>query len=103
MPADGYVRDVARATVYPGAEKFLPDSEALPDLVEAAETCRGCDLYARATQTVFGAGPRSARLVLVGEQPGDVEDRRGEPFVGRRERRSTVRWTTPASSGRTCT
>ena len=82
MPADGYVRDVARATVYPGAEKFLPDSEALPDLVEAAETCRGCDLYARATQTVFGAGPRSARLVLVGEQPGDVEDRRGEPFVG---------------------
>jgi uracil-DNA glycosylase len=73
---------MARAKAYPGAEKFLPDSDGLSMLAEAAERCRGCDLYARATQTVFGAGPRSARLVLVGEQPGDVEDRRGEPFVG---------------------
>jgi DNA polymerase len=47
-----------------------------------AANCRGCDLYENATQTVFGSGPRSAPLVLVGEQPGDVEDRRGEPFVG---------------------
>jgi len=44
--------------------------------------CRGCHLYENATQTVFSKGPVSSRLVLVGEQPGDVEDQRGEPFVG---------------------
>jgi uracil-DNA glycosylase family protein len=49
---------------------------------EAASTCRGCDLYARATHVVFGAGPRRARIVLVGEQPGDREDLEGQPFVG---------------------
>nr|WP_238362954.1 UdgX family uracil-DNA binding protein [Actinopolymorpha pittospori] len=49
---------------------------------EAAGSCQGCDLYRDATQTVFGAGDPNARVVLVGEQPGDVEDRRGEPFVG---------------------
>jgi uracil-DNA glycosylase family protein len=48
----------------------------------AAEGCRACDLWARATQTVFGAGPVPARLMLVGEQPGDKEDLAGEPFVG---------------------
>jgi len=48
----------------------------------AAEGCRACDLWARATQTVFGAGPVPARLMLVGEQPGDREDIEGEPFVG---------------------
>jgi DNA polymerase len=48
----------------------------------AADGCRACDLWARATQTVFGAGPVPARLMLVGEQPGDREDRVGEPFVG---------------------
>jgi DNA polymerase len=48
----------------------------------AAETCRRCDLWKRATQTVFGEGPAKARLMFVGEQPGDVEDREGEPFVG---------------------
>src|ERR671920_65597 len=54
--------------------------------LEAARTgvdgCRACDLWARATQGVFGAGTRSARLMLVGEQPGDKEDLAGEPFVG---------------------
>ncbi|HET9852976.1 MAG TPA: UdgX family uracil-DNA binding protein [Candidatus Limnocylindrales bacterium] len=49
---------------------------------EAASGCRACDLWARATQTVFGAGPVPARLMLVGEQPGDKEDLAGEPFVG---------------------
>jgi DNA polymerase len=49
---------------------------------EAAAGCRACDLWARATQTVFGAGPVPARLMLVGEQPGDKEDVAGEPFVG---------------------
>jgi uracil-DNA glycosylase family protein len=47
-----------------------------------AEVCRRCDLWRRATQTVFGEGPRRATLMLVGEQPGDVEDRSGTPFVG---------------------
>ena len=49
---------------------------------EAAAGCRACDLWARATQTVFGIGPVPARLMLVGEQPGDKEDLAGEPFVG---------------------
>jgi len=48
----------------------------------AAENCRACDLWRNATQTVFGAGSPRARLMLIGEQPGDVEDRMGEPFVG---------------------
>jgi DNA polymerase len=48
----------------------------------AADGCRACDLWARATQTVFGAGPVPARLMLVGEQPGDREDVGGEPFIG---------------------
>jgi DNA polymerase len=49
---------------------------------EAAEGCRACDLWARATQTVFGTGPVPAPLMLVGEQPGDREDLDGQPFVG---------------------
>ncbi len=65
-----------------GAAPFVPDTGSLPALAEAARDCRGCELYAPATQTVFGVGPPTARMVLVGEQPGDVEDRRGEPFVG---------------------
>ena len=51
-------------------------------MAEAVQQCRGCDLYKYATQAVFGEGPKSARLMLVGEQPGDQEDRQGEPFVG---------------------
>jgi DNA polymerase len=64
------------------ATPFVPDSADLPRLREASQGCRGCDLYEKATQTVFGEGPPSARVVLVGEQPGDQEDRRGAPFVG---------------------
>jgi uracil-DNA glycosylase len=56
--------------------------ETLDELREAARTCTRCPLYEPATQTVFGQGPASAWLVLIGEQPGDQEDRRGEPFVG---------------------
>ncbi len=52
------------------------------DLERRAETCTACELFEHATQTVFGEGPVPARLMLVGEQPGDVEDRRGHPFVG---------------------
>src|SRR5215470_1952715 len=54
----------------------------LASLREAARDCRDCPLWKRATQTVFGAGAEHARLVLVGEQPGDEEDREGLPFVG---------------------
>jgi DNA polymerase len=64
------------------AESFLPDDRALPALRAAAPGCRGCDLYQRASQVVFGDGPATARMVLIGEQPGDVEDRQGRPFVG---------------------
>ena len=48
----------------------------------AAHSCKGCDLYKNATQTVFGEGPKDASVMFVGEQPGDVEDRLGRPFVG---------------------
>ena len=61
---------------------FLPPRRTLKSLRDAARDCRGCDLYANATQAVFGSGPRSARIVLVGEQPGNDEDLAGEPFVG---------------------
>ena len=65
------------------ATPFLPERISMRSLREAAAGCRGCRLYRDATQTVFGAGPpRRARLMLVGEQPGDREDREGEPFVG---------------------
>jgi uracil-DNA glycosylase len=65
-----------------GAEPFVPHSRSLRTLSTAAESCRGCDLYRNATQTVFGNGSRNARLLLLGEQPGDQEDRMGAPFVG---------------------
>jgi uracil-DNA glycosylase family protein len=64
------------------ASDFLPARTSLRALRESARDCRGCDLYRGATQTVFGAGPARARLVMVGEQPGDREDLAGEPFVG---------------------
>jgi uracil-DNA glycosylase len=73
---------VAARQRFPGADDFVPGRRSLKTLRSAAADCRGCDLYENATQTVFGSGAGSARLVLVGEQPGDVEDRRGEPFVG---------------------
>jgi uracil-DNA glycosylase len=60
----------------------LAGEASLDDLREAAAGCRACDLYRNATQTVFGEGSEGARLMLVGEQPGDREDVAGEPFVG---------------------
>ncbi|GAA3524478.1 UdgX family uracil-DNA binding protein [Amycolatopsis ultiminotia] len=59
-----------------------PDTRDLRRLRKAAGSCEGCDLYRDATQTVFGAGRKQAKVMLVGEQPGDREDRAGEPFVG---------------------
>jgi len=64
------------------AADFLPYRRTLTALREAAASCRGCPLYRDATQTVFGEGRAAAEVVLVGEQPGDQEDRRGKPFVG---------------------
>jgi uracil-DNA glycosylase family protein len=66
----------------PRTEDFLPPRKDLASLSKAAERCRGCSLYLRATQTVFGEGNASARVVVVGEQPGDSEDKQGRPFVG---------------------
>ena len=60
----------------------MPANADLDGLRAAAKSCQGCHLHEHASQTVFSKGPVSARLVLVGEQPGDIEDRRGEPFVG---------------------
>jgi DNA polymerase len=66
----------------PGAEQFVPSHASLPVLREAAQHCRGCDLYRNATQAVLGEGPATAHIMLVGEQPGDREDLSGRPFVG---------------------
>jgi DNA polymerase len=65
-----------------GAQEFFPDERTLKTIREAARSCRGCSLFERATQTVFGEGPAGARIMLVGEQPGDQEDKKGKPFVG---------------------
>ena len=64
------------------AAEFVPEKAGITQLREAAKDCRGCELWENATQTVFSAGPTTARVVLVGEQPGDQEDRQGQPFVG---------------------
>jgi uracil-DNA glycosylase family protein len=64
------------------AAEFVPAGLSLPKLRHAAAECQGCPLWKEATQTVFGAGPKKAELMLVGEQPGDREDIEGEPFVG---------------------
>lgn len=66
----------------PGAEAFLPEKRSLPTLRDAVQSCRGCSLYVNATQAVFGEGVVKARVVFVGEQPGDKEDLAGKPFVG---------------------
>jgi uracil-DNA glycosylase family protein len=64
------------------ATPFLPEKRTLDALREAAAGCRGCHLWRGATQTVFGEGLKRSRVMLVGEQPGDKEDRAGRPFVG---------------------
>ena len=72
-----------RAERHPGGDAPPVDVQRLLDALRAeAMTCRACPLYEHATQTVFGEGRSDAPLVLLGEQPGDVEDREGHPFVG---------------------
>ena len=64
------------------AADFVPEQKTLEGLAEAAKGCRGCDLWEHSTQTVFGEGRPNAKVMFVGEQPGDREDRAGRPFVG---------------------
>jgi DNA polymerase len=73
MPAGGEAESAAA---------YVPEAPTLPKLRKAAAGCRGCHLWERATQTVFGEGKPAAPLMLVGEQPGDQEDLAGKPFVG---------------------
>jgi len=67
---------------YPTAAAFMPETLTITALREAVQHCEGCPLYANATQAVFGEGVLGSEVVLVGEQPGDQEDRAGAPFVG---------------------
>src|SRR5207253_9703771 len=65
---------------FPGAKP--PATGSLNVLRKAAAGCTGCDVYRHATQTVFGEGPKDSVIVMIGEQPGDSEDRAGHPFIG---------------------
>jgi uracil-DNA glycosylase len=67
---------------YPGAAAWVKKGASLQELAEALPGCRGCDLADNGSRPVFGDGPVSARVAIVGEQPGDIEERRGQPFVG---------------------
>src|SRR5439155_13811808 len=71
----GYFRFVSAAA-------YLPDRLSLAALREADQGCEGCDLYRNPTQAVLGEGARASEVMLVGEQPGDQEDKQGQPFVG---------------------
>jgi len=73
---------MAKNNPFLSAAAFLPKVRTIPNLKHASELCKGCDLYLRATQTVFGEGTKNAKVMLVGEQPGDKEDLDGRPFVG---------------------
>jgi uracil-DNA glycosylase family protein len=67
---------------YPGAAQWARRGASIAELAQALADCRGCDLAENGTNPVFGAGPHDARVMIIGEQPGDVEERRGQPFVG---------------------
>ena len=82
-----------------GAAEYIPEHPTPRVLREAVQKCRGCDLYAHATQAVFGEGPNAAQIVFIGEQPGDEEDRQGQPFVGPSGNRWIAPWPRPASIG----
>jgi uracil-DNA glycosylase family protein len=80
--AGGRVETMMKTQTKESAEPYVPAEKTLPAIVESLPSCHGCDLYRHAIQVVPGAGGRHARLLLVGEQPGDEEDRQGLPFVG---------------------
>jgi DNA polymerase len=79
MPSTGSTRD---RPDYPGAGPWVPERLSLSAIRTSAQACEGCDLFRDATQAVVGDGLRDARLMVIGEQPGDKEDLAGEPFVG---------------------
>ena len=81
-PVGGMVSALPGTSEGVTAAAYLPERLSLPQLREAVQGCRGCDLYRNATQAVFGEGARHADVMLVGEQPGDKEDLAGRPFVG---------------------
>jgi DNA polymerase len=82
VTGSGHAQRMATRSTTWTAAPFVPASTSLDQLAAAAATCRGCPLWKAATQTVFGEGDPAAALALVGEQPGDQEDRKGHPFVG---------------------
>ena len=67
---------------YPGAAQWARRGLSIGELARALSSCRGCDLSENGSNPVFGAGPPDARVMIIGEQPGDIEERRGQPFVG---------------------
>lgn len=71
-----------RTSVTQAGSQTVPAGASLAELAEASKTCTNCDLYRRATQTVFGEGRPNAKIMLIGEQPGNQEDLEGRPFVG---------------------
>jgi probable DNA metabolism protein len=73
---------IQQPAVNESARPYIPDAATLEQLRAAAPGCRGCPLYTNAEQVVFGEGPSQARVMLIGEQPGDEEDRAGRPFIG---------------------
>jgi uracil-DNA glycosylase len=75
-------REMYGVKIGPPVSELIPSNATLPTLRKAAASCQACDLWAKATQTVFGEGRRGARIMFVGEQPGDREDLEGKPFVG---------------------
>jgi DNA polymerase len=81
-PSSGHTQIVDPSRTTGSAADFLPEERSLPALRGAAAGCRGCQLWQTGTQAVFGEGAQTARLMLVGEQPGDQEDLAGRPFVG---------------------
>ena len=81
-PRGGHGAAAKSAPEIAGAAAFIPESRSLKVLARASKGCRGCDLCDIGTQTVFGEGPANAKVMFVGEQPGDQEDRAGRSFVG---------------------
>jgi uracil-DNA glycosylase len=85
------------------AADLLPSAGTVAALRQAASVCKACDLWKTATQTVFGEGSSKSKIMFVGEQPGDQEDRAGHPFVGPAGRFSTKPWPRLALSARKST
>jgi DNA polymerase len=81
-PSSAYIEDMGAPAALETAAPLIPPRRTLRGLREAAAGCKACDLWQRGTQTVFGAGAAKARVMLVGEQPGNDEDLKGKPFVG---------------------